>query len=188
MILDMTPFPKDQLQFCDLGRKYFDFDIVDENMIDWGMLNHYKVLIQTSGEVFRGSTLQAISKWLEAGGVLITNGSPHWESLESHQRMLSELVSAEDSDALPGMRIYRMGRGRLYEITALGIQDYVKRVNDALALVARGQPQNAPINGYHGKDDGTYVTDFPDGRLLFDTKTLATTFVPKVAPAVAGTR
>jgi hypothetical protein len=74
-----------------------------------------------------------------------------------------------------------VGRGRLYSIVAGGIPDYALKVNDALTVIAKAQPAGAPLNGFHGKDDGKYVTDFPSGRLVFDTKTLATEFVPKAA-------
>jgi hypothetical protein len=42
---------------------------------------------------------------------------------------------------------------------------------------AKALPAGTPLDGFDGQDDGKYVTDFPGGRLVFDTKTLATRFL-----------
>ena len=71
MLLDMTHFPgghQGQIPFCSLGREYFDYDVVDENMIGWGHMAHYRVLVHTSGVVYREATLRAIDAWLRADG------------------------------------------------------------------------------------------------------------------------
>jgi len=180
MIVDMTPFPVGQPQFCDSGRRFFDYDLVDENMIGWGMLNGYKVLVHTGGHVFREGTLPAITNWLKAGGTLVTNGAPVWEGMDGHREIAAAWLLDEDkAAALPDTRVYRVGSGRLYSINAAGIPDYVRKVNDALALTAKALPANALLEGYHGIDDQKFVTDFPSGRLVFNTKTLGSEFVPK---------
>jgi hypothetical protein len=175
MIVDMTFFPDGQREFCDMGRKYFDYDLVDENMIDWGMLRGYKVLVQTGGKVFKESTLLAMTDWLKAGGILITDGPPLWEALDGRREIAAGWLLDEDkSAAVPGAHVYCIGRGRLYSIDARGMTDYVPKVNGVLAHCANG-----PLHGYHGKDDGTCVTDFPSGRLVFNTKTLGTEFLAR---------
>jgi hypothetical protein len=55
------------------------------------------------------------------------------------------------------------------------IDDYLPTVVSLLAKRNAAQP----LHGFKEKNDGTYITDFPDGRLVFDEKTSATTFVPK---------
>ena len=183
MIVDMTYFPTGQPEFCDAGRRYFDYDLVDENMIGWGMLKGYRVLVQTGGDTFRGSTLAGIDKWLREGGVLVTNGPPVWETLDGKREIAAAWLADEDKqEARPSARVYRVGRGRLYWETAASIPDYVLKVNDALTVTATGQAAKAPLKGFHGKDEGTFVTDFPSGRLVFDTKTLATKFISNTAP------
>jgi len=90
MMLDMTGFPAGQIAFCSQGRAHFDYDLVDENMVGWDLLRRYKVLLHTSGKIFRQSTLTGIDHWIRAGGVMITYGGPNWQSLET-QRMTAAL-------------------------------------------------------------------------------------------------
>jgi hypothetical protein len=176
MIVDMTDFPKGQRQFCDLGRKYFDYDLVDENMIDWGLLTHYKVLIHTGGHLFRPETLDAMTKWLREGGTLITFGMPDWGALTGDRKVAGTWLSDNEPPVnSPGLHACTVGRGRIVSIDAGNIPDYVVKANGALATVA----SHSELHGYHGIDDGTDVTEFPDGRLVFNTKTLATSFAPK---------
>jgi len=179
-ILDLTHFPKGQPQFCAAGREFFDYDLVDENMIEWGMLNSYKVLVHTGGSVFRESTLPTVDRWLRAGGVLVAKGLPSWESLDGRRGVAASWLLNEDKAAQKlNARVFRIGRGRMFVIATDEIPDYVKRVNTVLGAVATSQPGTAPLYGFDGVDDHRYVTDFPSGRLVFDTTTLATTFFPK---------
>jgi len=36
----------------------------------------------------------------------------------------------------------------------------------------------APPHGFKANNDGTWATDFPDGRLVYDIKSQETTFAP----------
>ena len=172
MILDMSHAPAGQLQFCAEGRDCFDYDLVDENMIGWDWLKSYKVLLHTSGQVFRSATLPALGKWLEAGGILVTHGAPRWEDELGRQEIAAGWLAHEDTAAArPGVRVYRVGRGRIYAAEAADkIPAYLAKVVGVLNALP-------PLHGCDGKADGIYTTDFPDGQLRFNTTTLETTFV-----------
>jgi hypothetical protein len=186
MLLDMSPFPGwpgGQVQFCNRGREYFDYDLVDENMIGWGMLKDYKVLLHTSGVVYRQSTLQALTDWLRAGGILIACGKPQWEDWQGRRSVAAAWLAAEEPAAAPsGGRAYRIGKGRLYAVDAGKIPDYLSRVVAILAATSKARPAGSPLYGFDGQDDGKCVTDFPGGRLTLDTKSLSTSFAPRLPP------
>ena len=56
---------------CSL-RQVFDFDIVDEEMIDDAALDAYRVLVFIEGDVIERSVLQRIEAWIRKGGVAVT--------------------------------------------------------------------------------------------------------------------
>jgi hypothetical protein len=174
MILDMSHAPEGQWQFCAEGRQTFDYDLVDENMVEWGLLKNYKVLLQTSGKVFPESTLETISKWLEAGGVLITKGEPSWESLAGPSSVVANWLTHEQpaNSDMPGVRVFAVGKGRVYAVMAAKVSVYLSRIAPILAA------QPAPLQGFNSALDGKFVTDFPSGRMTFDPRTLETDFAP----------
>jgi len=180
MILDMGPAPEGQWQFCAEGRELFDYDLVDENMVEWGLLKNYKVLIHTSGHVFLPPTLEAISRWVEAGGILITKGDPKWESVVGQTEVAEAWMTHEQRlDAVsPEVRVYRFGKGSIYAVMAGKITVYLSRLAPLLAA------QAAPPHGFNEAGDGNYVTDFPSGRLIFNPKSLETVFTPQGKPPI----
>jgi hypothetical protein len=173
-MLDLTGHPDGQLQFCSEGRGHIDFDLVDENMVRWGRLDDYKVLLHTSGTVFGDGVLAGIASWVRRGGVLVTHGRPDWREPGGSQSLTTSWLGAEDLAAgakLPGMHVYRLGKGAIYVLDAAPIPDYLRGVVGVLSSLP-------PLYGFKAADDGTYATDFPDGRLCYDTKTQETTFRP----------
>jgi len=180
MMLDLIGFPRGQEAFCALGREHFDYDLVDENMIDWGLLSHYKILLQTSGTVFRPETLPAIGSWLKAGGILVTNGPPQWSDIDGKTVVVQSWLTKErpgDPQMAPGARVFNVGKGGIYAVDASTINDYLTKVVALLTSIAAGRPAGSPIHGFKAASDGTYITDFPDGHLVFNTSTLDTSFV-----------
>lgn len=201
MIIDMSHFPgwpRGQIYFCDQGREYFDYDVVDENLIDWGMLMDYKVLLHTSGMVWREATLPAIDRWLKNGGILVTHGVPQWTDLAGRGEVAAAWLTDEDKTAVRAdRRVFRVGKGRLYAVSAgtAGAGDQTAGPPDTtpdpelapvvtiLRELAQFPPWGSPLHGFDGQNDGKRVTEFPDGQLVFDAKTLATVFVPKAGRA-----
>lgn len=161
----------DQFKFCAAGRSYFDYDIVDENMIGWNQLARYKVLLHTSGTIYRDATFPAVEKWLAQGGVLVTRGLPVWRDLsgrETNSWMRREVPAAA------GVREFRVGKGTIYAIDATDTTAYLAQVVKVLSA-------GAPLRGFKPVDGGTWITEFADGKLVCDSKTFETKFV--VAPA-----
>jgi hypothetical protein len=56
-------------------RGLVDYDLIDENMIVDGLLRRYDYLIVTGTERMNQATLQSISQWVSAGGMLININS-----------------------------------------------------------------------------------------------------------------
>lgn len=176
MILDMSHHPEGQIEFCANGREFFDYDLVDENMIEWGMLKNYKVLLHTSGSVFREQALQGIATWLQQGGILITRGNPGWENEAGPSDTPRLWFANEEPAPVQGIRAHRIGKGHIYAAAAGKIADYLPQT--VAIVTAAAKSPSAPVHGFDGKEDGRLVTDFPSGQLRFDTATLQSEFVP----------
>ncbi len=186
MMLDMTGFPAGQLSFCAQGRGYFDYDLVDENMVGWDLLRRYRVLLHTGGRIFRQSTLSGIDRWIRAGGVMVTFGDPNWQSLETQRMTAAAWMVAPNGNvalsaaihAAKGVRVFGLDRGIILAIPAGGIPDYLTKLVALLAALASPQGKLHALQGFKAQSDGKYDTVFPDGRLTFDTATFATSFHP----------
>jgi len=182
MMLDMNGFPTGQIELCAVGRENFDYDIVDENMISWGILNNYKVLLYTSGKVFREGTIPELGKWIAKGGVLVTNGLPQWSDVTGKTGLTNVWLLKEDKDAenaltATGAHVFREGKGYVCIIDTPAQTNYLSSIVKLLTNYAALEPRSAPLHGFKAQADGTYMTEFPDGKLVFDEKTLQTTFV-----------
>jgi Beta-galactosidase len=184
MMLDMTGFPVGQIAFCSQGRAHFDYDLVDENMIGWDLLRRYKVLLHTSGKIFRQSTLTGIDHWVRAGGVVITYGAPNWQSLEAQRMTAAAWMVPQNRNAAPpsmvhaaaGIQVFGLDKGMILAIPAGSIPDYLTRLVALLAALASPQGKLQALRGFKARSDGKYDTIFPDGRLTFDTATFDTSF------------
>ncbi|MCL5271085.1 MAG: family 14 glycosylhydrolase [bacterium] len=184
MLLDMNHFPgwpEGQIRFCDLGREFFDYDVVDENMIGWDRLADYRVLLHTNGLVYREATLRAIDRWLRAGGILVTCGAPRWEDWDGAKTIATAWRANEDPTPAPGVRVWRVGKGRLFTADETAMPEYLARVVRILAHVTGAPGADSSLHGFDGKADSKWVTEFPDGRLVFDAQSLVTQFIKKDA-------
>ena len=184
MMLDMTGFPPGQLVFCSQGRAHFDYDLVDENMVGWDLLRRYKVLLHTSGKIFRQSTLTGIDHWIRAGGVMITYGAPNWQSLETQRLTAAAWMVPRNRKAAPpsmvrvarGVQVFGLDKGMIVSIPTGSIPDYLTKTVALLAVLTSIGGKLQALQGFKARSDGKYDTIFPDGRLTFDTATFDTSF------------
>jgi len=182
MMLDMTGFPAGQIAFCAEGRAHFDYDLVDENMVGWDLLRRYRVLLHTSGKIFRQSTLSGIDHWIRAGGVMITLGDPNWQSLETQRTTASAWMLPQKEKAVPtlhtagGVRVFGLDKGMILAIPAGSIPDYLTKLIALLAALTATQLHG--LQAFKAQSDGNYDTVFPDGRLTFNTRNFETNFHP----------
>ena len=147
------------MQFCNLGREFFDYDVVDENMIGWNMLGDYKVLVHTSGSVYRPSTLKAISQWLNQGRDVGHLRPAAMGRRRRPQDCGGRLADGGRPGGLPGpasepiawQGTARRGRRRWQE------PDYLTKVVTVLDVVAKAQLSSRPLRGWDGQGtDGRY--------------------------------
>ncbi|HUU23348.1 MAG TPA: beta-galactosidase [Phycisphaerae bacterium] len=180
LLLEMAPFPSEQIPFCSGGRDGFDYDVVDENMIEWGMLASYRVIIHTGGRVLEAGSLAALDGWLRAGGVLIVRGQDPLASVEGDGKVYAAWV-AGSARRLAGerARCFQVGRGAVVSVTVPTIEKYLEAVVSVLAEGGLGLPDPAGLNGFDGKADGVWTTDFPARRLRFTTATGTTEVLPR---------
>ena len=174
MIVDLSHYPDQQPLFCDRGRDVFDYDLVDENMIQWGLLKNYRVLIHTSGTVYEKQTLEAIRQWVLSGGILVTRGQPDWQSVEGQKDIL---VVKDAAPLLAGFPAGRVGKGYIYPLKADSI--YILPYLDQAVTLMTAISSERPLRGFDGRADGLCTTQFDDGRLIYDVKTRLTHFEKK---------
>lgn len=184
--LDMDEFPQQQTEFCFVARDQFDYDVVDENMISWGMLPDYKVLVHTGGRIFEAGTLAAIERWVRNGGVLVLRDGHRVESVEGADRLYKNLgLDDLDRTSGDGPRVAAIGKGAVAIVNGPGsttpaeLSAWTARVCSGIEAAHELQPGVGPIAGYVGKSDGKWETEFPSGTLIYDTKSRETLFTER---------
>ena len=70
LLQSSEPAPPLTYRGCVELRDYADFDELEESAVDAGALDRYRVAIVFEGSIWRAETLQAISDWVDRGGVL----------------------------------------------------------------------------------------------------------------------
>lgn len=162
MSLDMAQFPVAQIELFDALRPAVDMDVVDENMIRWGMLPQYRVLINSSAWAYPKECLDALWLWIQKGGMLITRSGAALQDLQQHAWPTGEL-SVDQS--LP------VGRGRIVRLDDSDISHWSNAIAQLLRQMAANQPN---LHGVNPKHDRKWRTQFSDGWLSFDPVSLRT--------------
>ncbi|KKK97088.1 hypothetical protein LCGC14_2656250, partial [marine sediment metagenome] len=180
LLLEMSPFPPDQIPFCSAGREYFDYDVVDENMIGWGMLGDYKVLVQTGGKLLEADTIGRIDRWVRAGGLLILRADSPIESVEGDRTMGLTWHRGAGKDVAGGKAtLWPAGRGAVARIPFKSVQTYLAAVVAVLREAGDRLPALKRLDGFDGQADGTWTTDFPTCRLRYNVESRRTTIHPR---------
>ena len=74
--------PPRLLTACDASREWFDWDLVDERLVQDGALASYRTLLLPEGTVFERDMLDRLSKWVAQGGLLIAADNGPIETVE----------------------------------------------------------------------------------------------------------
>jgi len=175
--LDAHFAERGQIEFCAQAREFFDYDIVDENMLGWGMLDDYKVLIGTRGTVFEQTSLEAIDRWLRAGGMLVVPENNRWETVEGDTSVMAEWL-AGNAQRMTGVEATacRIARGALVLLDSASTEGLVRSCAGVFRQADAILPELGSIHGFEGEEDGLLTTFFPSGRLVYDTRTGETRF------------
>lgn len=72
-------------------RDYADFDELEESAVDAGALDRYRVAVVFEGSFWRAETLQAISDWVDRGGVLVAYDFGKMEDLTGNTGIYQRL-------------------------------------------------------------------------------------------------
>ena len=183
LLLEMVPFPPDQIPFCSAGREFFDYDVVDENMIDWGMLADYRVLIHTGGKFLESATLAKIDQWVRDGGLLIARADSWLQSVEGDRAVHASWQKGAARTAAGGKaKVFSVGRGAVVLAEAKSVDGYLANVVAVLGAAGDLLGWTNSLNGFDGADDHTWTTDFPTRQLRYDTRSRTTTVGPPGRP------
>ena len=64
-------YPSRYWEACSRLRRISDYDVLDENLIRDGALDHYEILVMLEGNVIERAALRTIVRWLRKGGILL---------------------------------------------------------------------------------------------------------------------
>lgn len=175
-------FPAHASQLGHFGREYFDYDVVDETLIDDGALSNYRLLAYVQGSVTEAGTLRRIADWVRAGGALLTCDLGPVESIEGDRSVWDSLIPAKLAsldEVCPGGKwdwakvgelcARRVGRGIVIQLPLK--PDRHERLAEAASCVTHnlssfGEPfANALL--LDGEVDGLSATLLPDRILYF---------------------
>ncbi|MCL5269911.1 MAG: family 14 glycosylhydrolase [bacterium] len=179
VLLDAAKFPKDQHLFCTPGRFFFDYDIVDRNMIEWGWLADYRVLVHTSGRVYEQNELDGIDRWLRAGGMLVMHGDDPWETVAGDTSVMKGWLASPASPVPGGAgQVRSVGRGHVIVLPPGDMAVYLAAVVKTLDAARDSGLVPAPLRGFNTLDTKQMATEFATGWLLFDPATCRISFRP----------
>jgi len=192
-------YPPQLVEAAEELRDIMDFDVVDENMIQDGALNGYRVLVMFDGNVMERATFDKIIAWVERGGALVSPGTAHdWEDVEGNPLEFRRGPRAGTRNA---PRIAARGSGGLaffgggwerkreyYEFVA----DFVYRGSQIKPNATQTSPPNLSI----GLDDAPMIDGQWDGvwasllknRVLYVNPTDQPVTVRAAIPAVTARR
>jgi hypothetical protein len=165
------PEDKYQIHFCNDNRDCFDYDIVDENMIGWDLLDNYKVLINTSGYLLEQESLNRIDAWIRAGGLLVNRTNLIPQNVEEDTTTADSWYD-ETPKTVDGFLFYPVDDGAVVDVA----------LEDAVAAIKAAPSEFAHleyIEGFDGLNDGIRNTQFPQGFLRFEDATLETYFTER---------
>lgn len=174
VLLDASGFPEGQPDFCDKARDILDYDVVDENMIEWEMLRNYRLLIQTGGVYLEQKTIVTLDQWLRSGGIMILREDRMLSSIEGYTAVC-ESWKAGESKGVGAGREYEVGKGKVVVLPFGDLERFVTNVNGALSTVNRDLGRRR-LRGYDGKADGLWTTEFPRGRLVYNANERTATY------------
>ncbi|MCL5269910.1 MAG: beta-galactosidase [bacterium] len=197
LLLNVADFPEDQLAFCSLGREFLDYDVLDQNLIDWGKLANYRVLIQTGDRYVEKSNLEKIDQWVRAGGLFVAREGRPLETVEGDGAIAKAWIEpagpagaavepAAAGAPAPGGKgtLYKVGRGCVVVLPGATVEEYLATVVGLLKLARPDLVGPVPLHGLNVDHPGMFMTDFPDGKLLYNPKTFEITFQPIGGKAV----
>lgn len=127
-------------------RDFFDFDLVDEQMIEDDILQKYRFLIHLDGEWTDARTLRKIKKWITEGGIFVS-----CQKLRNVEEPVMELPTSKIGDG------YHV-KARLHHVADL-------------VLNKEHRYPWTGIPNIDGARDGIYATLFRD-RILYYNSTL----------------
>jgi hypothetical protein len=85
-------FPQYASAFGEQVHERLDFDVVDETLIEDGILSKYRVLVYIQGGMTEASTLRKIAEWVKKGGALVTCDIGDVESVEGDKSVWVSLM------------------------------------------------------------------------------------------------
>jgi prepilin-type processing-associated H-X9-DG protein len=92
-------------------RDIVDFDLVDEVLIEDGILDDYDYVIVVQGVTYEADELERLAKWVEDGGVLITHNLGVPATVEGDLTVGAKLLCGATLDPVLGAQVAKVGKG-----------------------------------------------------------------------------
>jgi hypothetical protein len=152
-------------------RGIWDYDVVDERLVNDHALTAYKMLFWPIGAIAEAETLSKIKAWIQQGGILLTKDLAGIRTVEGDKGAFAALAQASLS-ATPTkpVRLSKAGKGYVFD----GQGD----LEPLLALIAhRGNlktlnpdypPRLTDVAPLEVANDEVLVSQFKEGILLFN--------------------
>ncbi len=162
-------FPELTYLLGELGRDQFDYDVLDEYLVRDGALTRYRVLVWVEGDVTERFALQAVERWVRAGGVLVVRDGLRVEDVEKRTDIWDRL---RPGPLGRGLVIAAGATGATPVDQAMSLADTVTRTAYHLSDIDRTR-RNAPL--IDGVRDGVRAVLLPDRILYLNSGDVAVT-------------
>lgn len=146
---------------CIRLRKHLDFDLVDENIIQDGLMTPYRFVIVLEGDLLENETMVAILDWITRGGILIAEDRTCLSGIDTEGRVVGRLSGSCSSER-------RIGKG-----LAVWFPGRRKSFPHFVSQILLNPRNIHPWTGLPGISDSrkhVYVSHLEDRVLYYDAK------------------
>ena len=164
-------FPEGLMSLAEKLRDIWDYDVVDERLVDDNVLSAYKTLFWPVGNLAEAETLRKIHDWIKRGGILLVKDLASITTVEGDAGAFAALLQPPSSAIPPKPgRMIKAGRGFVFDgqgdlehlMTLIVHRADLKGVNPAYPA------RLTDIVPVDTANDDVLVSQFKEGILLFN--------------------
>jgi hypothetical protein len=178
-------FPEGLRVLAEDLRHSWDYDVVDERLVNDDVLSAYKWLFWPAGNLAEAETLRKICDWIERGGILLVKDLGSITTVEGDKGAFAALLPPSSS-APPAKagRMIKAGRGLVFD--GQGDVDYLMTLivhrGDLKSVNPDYPPRLTEVVPVDAANEGVLVSQFKDGILVFNKTESAVTTELKYRP------
>ena len=172
-------FPEGLRELAENLRQSWDYDVVDERLVNDNALAAYRMIFWPIGLMAEAETLRKIHRWVEQGGILLVKDLASVSTVEGEAGAFAALLQPSPP-VIPNQRGRMIRAGKGYVFDGQGDSEYLMNLilhrGDLKKLDPAYPAQLTEVVPLVAVSNGVLISQFKDGILLFNrTESTVTT-------------